>query len=252
MFNRRTLLCGGLLAVIQHDCPCSLAETSAFSGAGCEMDEGSARTILEASSTTAAFMPGAETMTHSSGNKQFDFALAQSLARMSEAFQVLPAFAFFREPQGPNAHAATHKLNRSDGTVLFGFQLLKYLFSMKEHPDVATSAVCAHEFAHILQFKRNITPILARDPTVRRLELHADFMSGYFAGLSKRRKPDYPAAVVANIARLHGDNQKQSRQHHGTSEERSAAVVKGFELGYAGNAQLDDVVQSGIAFVSQV
>jgi hypothetical protein len=37
--------------------------------------------------------------------------------------------------------------------------------------------------------------------TVRRVELHADFLAGYFAGIRKRSRESYPAEVFA--AMLH-------------------------------------------------
>jgi predicted metalloprotease len=40
-----------------------------------------------------------------------------------------------------------------------------------DHPDVAVTAICAHEYGHILQFKRGLIPRLqAGQTTVKRAE----------------------------------------------------------------------------------
>lgn len=253
MLDRRTMLCGGLLTVLSgpYGC-CHASGHGTFAEGACDIGEQEAKRILEASTTTAAFLPGSETMTHSSGNKNFDLALAHTLARQAETFQVLPAFAFFKEPGAPNAFASSAVVSRSDGTVLFGFGLLKRLFSAPEYPEVAISAVCAHEFAHILQMKRNLRAAFAKETTVRRVELHADFLAGYFAGLSKLRKPDYPAAVYASTMRASGDNKPTAKAHHGTPEERAAAIVQGFDVGFRQRKGLDDAVRAGMDHVWRI
>ena len=60
-------------------------------------------------------------------------------------------------------------------------RLLKF---EREHPDVAVSAVCAHEFGHITAIKYGLMKRLKDgQPSVKRSELHADFLAGYFAGV---------------------------------------------------------------------
>ncbi len=133
---------------------------------------------------------------------------------MTDAFGTsLPGFAYFDDSAGMNAHATTRQLlSRSDGTVLFGRRLLDTLLARREHPDVAVSAVCAHEFGHIAQYKIGIHKQLREgEETVKRLELHADFLAGYFAGCRKlregrtfrrpstRRRSIRPATTVSTI-----------------------------------------------------
>src|SRR5262249_7869550 len=62
-----------------------------------------------------------------------------------------------------------------------------------------------------LQFKRGLLPpLIDGQPTIRRCELHADFFSGYFAGVRKKDKPDYPAAVfVVTLSSLMADGNYQ-------------------------------------------
>src|SRR5262249_20329271 len=95
-----------------------------------------------------------ETMIAKSGEREFDFALAQMLCRLAETFQVLPGFAFYDNSASPNCYATNRKrLERADGTVLIGLQYLKNCLAQPESPDANVAAVCAHEFGHIAQYK---------------------------------------------------------------------------------------------------
>jgi hypothetical protein len=62
------------------------------------------------------------------------------------------------------------------------------------------------------------------------VELHADYLSGYYAGTLKLQNPNYSAAVFADSNP--GDLDDNRRGHHGTSKERADAVVRGFEVAY--------------------
>jgi predicted metalloprotease len=191
------------------------------------------------------------TLIEHSGDRGFDYALAQTLSRISDTLGVLPGFAYFDDSKsGPNAYAIEGVLmGKPDGTVLFGQQYLKKKLAWPEHPDVAVTATCAHEFGHILQFKLGLEPILrAGQATVKRQELHADYLAGYYAGTLKLNNPDYPAAVFADTRG--GDLDDNKRDHHGTSEERAAAIVRGFEVAYRERRNLSDAVQIGVNYVS--
>jgi hypothetical protein len=166
---------------------------------------------------------------------------------------VLPGFGYYADGLKKNAYATPlRRLTRSDGTVLFGLNFLKEALAAAEHPAVGVSAICAHEFGHILQYKRGLVRILAPNNVVRRIELHADFLSGYFAGTRKREKPDYPAAVFATKAYSIGDTAFDEAQHHGTPDERADAVVHGFQSAYRDRKTLDEAVQIGVNYVSKL
>ena len=49
-----------------------------------------------------------------------------------------------------------------------------------------------------------------------------------------------------------GDNMVQSPSHHGTSDERAAAVVKGFEAAYRQKQNLNDAIATSLRYVSTV
>lgn len=202
--------------------------------------------------SAAPFGPGSSPTIVSSGDRELDYALAQTLSRLTDTWNVLPGFAYFDDAAAPNAFATSRQLlARSDGSVLFGRRLLDRCLKMREHPDVVVSAVCAHEFGHIAQHKYGLTrPLAAGQTTVKRVELHADFLAGYFAGVRKMERPDFPAAVYATTQYGFGDYRSDSVRHHGRPEERAAAIVKGFETAFRDRRSPTEALQIGMKYVA--
>jgi predicted metalloprotease len=131
-----------------------------------------------------------------------------------------------------------------------GLGLLKRMMRLPESPAVSVAGVCAHEFGHILQYKHKLLSIVnAGQPSVKRGELQADYYAGYFAGLQKRNRPDYPAAVVALTQFNFGDTRYSDVQHHGTPSERGSAVVRGFEAAFHEKLTLGDSIQQSTNYV---
>jgi predicted metalloprotease len=87
---------------------------------------------------------------------------------------------------------------------------------------------------------------------VKRLELQADFFAGYFAGVRRRERPNFPAAVVALTQHHWGDTNFGSQQHHGTAEERGNAVVRGFETAYREKLGLSDAISTSLRYVARL
>ena len=89
--------------------------------------------------------------------RPLDFALAQTLAKIAKAFDVLPSFAYYDDTGSPNAYATRRvPLDRADGSVFFGLKFLRKMMNLPEAPEVAVATVSAHEFGHILQFKHSL------------------------------------------------------------------------------------------------
>jgi hypothetical protein len=254
MITRRETILGGLLTIAWGSTrsACSAQTARTKRSVGCMLDDDEAEQFLANSSAQQLYSTGNEAVLASSGDREFDYALAQALSRIADVFQVLPGFAYFDDFDQPNAYATSRRrMARADGTVLFGQRCLKQALASPEHPDVAVTAVCAHEFAHILQYKRGIAAVLkAGQATVKRFELHADYLAGFYAGVRKLQKPDYPAAVFATSQYAHGDYYINSPAHHGTPDERAAAIVRGFEVAYRDRRSLSEAVQVGINYVS--
>ena len=245
MITRRCLLAGGMASIALRP-ECSRSETS-FEGCRITVDQ--AEALLGSDQIWLTY----NSVQTGSGDREFDRALAQSLEFLSDHFFVLPGFAFFNEPYRANAYACPARyMGRSDGDVLFGRQLFRKIMSGREHPEIGIVSVCAHEFGHIAQFKYEVYKrLVGVDERTKRLELHADFLSGYFAGLRKIQRPDFPAATFAFTHFGFGDY-TDDIDHHGTPDERGAAVVAGYRAAYEEKLKFGYALESVIRYVSQV
>ena len=253
MNQRREVLLGGLLTVVfgcTHAC-CQPANARARP-TGCMLSDADAEILLARSPGQGLFLTGSEPVIGSSANRNFDRALAQTLSRLGKALEVLPGFGYYDDVDGENAFATKlRKFARADGSVLFGLRLLETTLKLAEHPDIAVTAVCAHEFGHIVQYKHGLhTRLFDGTGTKKRVELHADFLAGFYAGIRKREKPNYNAAVFAVKQRAHGDNNIDNVEHHGTPQERAQAVVRGFETSFRERRPLGEAIETGIQYVS--
>jgi hypothetical protein len=249
MIGRREILLGGslfILAGIPRTCLCA---GGVF---GCSITRDAAQAYL---SNEEAFDPRRDKVVTRSGNKDFDFAAAQTLSRLSDTFEVLPGFAFFNIGPSRNAFACEELSLGSrypDGVVLFGRDLLFEVMNYTDGPDTAFSAICAHEFGHILQFKLGLMERLNRgQASVKRAELHADFLAGYFAGLRKLERPSFKAAVYADTQHKFGDFATGASDHHGTPQERADAIVQGFKTAFNERRNLNEAVAMGMRYVSR-
>jgi hypothetical protein len=231
-----------------------LGQTQRRPRRGCTLSRTEAVRYMQTATEQRVYQTGFEPMVHSSGDRDFDLALAQTLSMISQELDVLPGFAYYDDVDAPNAYATpTVKLSNADGTVLFGKRYLKKLMSLKENPDVAVAAVCAHEFGHILQFKRKLERHLGEGQKVgKRVELQADYFAGFFAGIRKLQRPDFPAAAFALTQYNAGDDMINDPEHHGTHDERGAAVSQGFEAAYRQRLSLGDAVDASIAYVTRL
>ncbi len=257
MFTRRQTLAAGLVlactpvapAAAQSPRPPRLRHT-----AGCCLAADELPAFADAREPMRAFFTGNEPIIPRSGDRAFDQALAHTLAKISQVFGVVPGFGYYDDYDAMNAYAsATVRMNRADGTVLFGNRMLQRERAQREAPEVAVAAICAHEFGHIVQFKTGLYDrLIAGQPTVKRAELHADFLAGYFAGVRKKEKPDFPAAVFA-VTQYHlGDTLTTERIHHGTPEERGAAIVAGFKAAKEQNLAFGEAIGAATRYVSTV
>jgi hypothetical protein len=247
MITRRGIAFGGALTIIWHSCP---GNAQFRTSRGCVLSDAEAGAFF--ATAEAPRLVGDYRLIPKSGNSDFDYALAQTLSRMADTLDILPTFTYYDDYDSPNAKASPRKFApSSDGSVLFGKRLFLRIMSQPEHPDVGVTAVCAHEFGHVLQFKHGLkNVILQGQRTVKRFELHADFLAGYYAGQRKLQKSDYPAAVFATQQESVGDFGVDQPDHHGRPYERAAAIVRGFEVAYRERRGLSEAIQVGINYVS--
>jgi len=251
MLTRREVVLGGALTLVWSNCACAQAGRRGRHSFGCMLDPEEAEPFLATASEPQAFDgPHLEKLFLKSSDRDFDYAFAQTLSRLTDLFGVLPGFCYFDDDDGENAYATpATKLKRADGTVLYGKRYLVTCMAALESPEAVVSAVCAHEFGHIVQYKNKLDVRLKQgQPNVKRQELNADFFAGYFAGTRKLQKRDYPAAVFATHRYARGDFSTDT-DHHGTPEERAAAVVRGFETAYRERRNFADAIQIGMNYV---
>lgn len=172
------------------------------------------------------------TLFASTGDWRLDSAFGVLLADLSARFMVRPGFSFYDDGPAKNAKALTvSAFPGTRGTVLFGTKLLRWALAADVHGDLFALCVCAHEFAHIVQ---NNTPFRRRlqqgQQTKRPLELHADFLAGYFFG--SRGASYTPAHLIAlgKAWQAIGDTNFTHPEHHGTPSERLGAIETGFRI----------------------
>ena len=170
---------------------------------------------------------------------------------MSELFSEKPGFGFIDDSDGPNAYATTGTLVPGTwGTVCFGQTLFRDLLDRYQDQGLAVMAVAAHEFGHIAQFRSGVDKRLDRyQPTVRRVELHADLLSGYFLGVRKRQQPSISVWAAGHTLYRIGDYEFHNPNHHGTPDERVAAAEAGFRLGHDGRAEFGQAFSWGVEHV---
>lgn len=233
LITRRTLL-GGALALPL--CPCH----AAVQDEGCVVEGRRADEILATIPRIYSFAGAEPELIATSGNHMLDKAFSRSLFTLSRDFGVLPGLGFH---DGEAAYATNAvRMNLSDGTVAIGKRRMNRLLQ-RPQGDAYVVAITAHEFGHILQFKRGLHAKLEASVGKTGVEHHADFLSGWFAGLRKLKNDKYPAAHFATIASESGGGS------HGTGEERAAAVQAGFLAAARDKLSIDEAVEVGMRHV---
>jgi hypothetical protein len=227
------------------------ATDTALSNDGCSISTDRFNDLARSFSEARSSERHSSTYVPRSGDSAFDQALAMTLGMLVHAFDVLPAFTYYDDSGAENAKASKDdSFGRKDGTVMFGLSFLRTLRARNEAPEVGVACVCAHEFGHIVQNKLNLGGVLRQgQATVKRLELHADCLAGYFAGLRQLQRPTFPVDVFRTTQFSIGDNSFSDPEHHGTAEERGSAVVHGYKASHDLRLSLADAVQDSLNYV---
>lgn len=209
-------------------------------------------TQLETALGSAAGFSGlSENLITSTGDPARDRALGRALVRLAGLFGERPGFGFIDDRQGPNAFATPRtQVAGTWGTIMFGRTLFQDLMQRYDDQGIAVLAVAAHEFGHVAQFRSGIDRhLLLGQPTVRRLELHADFLSGYALGTRKRQDPSITVWAAGDTLFRIGDYQFNNRNHHGTPDQRVATAEAGFSLGSDSDTTFADAFSQGAEYV---
>jgi hypothetical protein len=171
-------------------------------------------------------------------------------------FQVSPAVFFFNDAGSPNAFATPERLSGyGNGTVAFGITLMQTILnkfrgsSMISYGDHAMMGVFAHEFGHMAQFAAGLRRVPGKP-----LELHADYMSGWYNGTRALQLGGRVMVNFDEIARQMfdiGDYEFTSPDHHGTPQERVTAFTRGVQhaITSQGRATVTTALRSGAQLV---
>jgi uncharacterized protein len=93
-----------------------------------------------------------------------------------------------------------------------------------QYGDAALAYILAHEYAHAAQTVGGFRP------DITAIELQADCLAGFYMGAMPNVTFDrQDIEQIAEIAYRVGDYEFNNRQHHGTPEQRSKAVLLGFQ-----------------------
>ena len=116
--------------------------------------------------------------------------------------------------------------------------------------QLQVAAILAHEFGHIVQFFSTYYRQLRKaHRTVKLVELHADFLAGYFVARRRERFPDLRLQGLGEAWEAMGDVDYNNPKHHGTSAERLKAIEQGYFWGRDSGGGIREAAESGAAFI---
>lgn len=186
--------------------------------------------------SAGAAEPTGRDILHTSGDANLDRILAAEMIAQSSFFSLKPAFMFYAGPD-QNAYATTEiYLQGTQGTILYNLGFLKTQLTSTKWGGAVISGVIAHEFGHIYQYYSKYAESLAKlAKTVKFIELHADFISGFYMGRKHVKTPLDLKDYFDEFYKL-GDYQFESKDHHGTKEERYFAIKAGYNLALGNSA----------------
>lgn len=183
--------------------------------------------------------------TSRSGNDALDRALIAEVRKLDRVFGINPGYRFMYETGGPNAMATGETLvGGTRGTILFGLTLVSRELNTA-YGGAALAGIAGHEGAHIYQFANGYQSRL-RGRTVKPMELHADFLAGWYFARTGRTEPSLVAFGTSLFDK--GDYQYNDRDHHGTPEERVSAMQAGYAVGNITN--VSTAAERGAQYVS--
>ncbi len=189
-------------------------------------------------------------MRRTTGDYDVDVALDKAIKRLADTFDVKPGFGFYDDGEAPNAWATQASVFPGTvHTVLFGQRYYETWINY-DPSGVSVLAVIAHEFGHIMQFNSGLYQrIQGGLSTSKRIELHADYMAGYYVGLLKRRNPTASFWKAGDKFRQIGTYDDKNPNFHGTPEERVAASQQGFSVGFYDGRGAKIAFDLGVSYV---
>lgn len=183
---------------------------------------------------------------------RFERGLGEVLAMAARIFRQRPGFGFYDDGAAPNAYAIdTTAIERTAGTVAFGRTMLRSQLAL-DGAGVSVAAICAHEFAHILQFKTHWSYRLLRDYPGYCRELHADYLAGYFLRWFEEDRPAISLQGVGRAWEDMGPSEFTDALTHGTAAMRLASIQQGyFDAPRLGADGVEAAAAAGFDYVAE-
>lgn len=166
------------------------------------------------------------------GPRTIDMSCVSTMLSCGRLFKTQPVVAYIRDEGRKNAYA---QYMGGYGAILLGAALITDVVTRtrrKYNPiwgfsddHIPLEMIMAHEFGHILQFKKGL-------PDSWKCEPHADYLAGWYLGRRSRREREIVIAAMTMFR--FGDWQFNSWSHHGTPHYRARMVRAGYadrELG---------------------
>ncbi|WP_374663765.1 hypothetical protein [Ramlibacter sp.] len=205
-------------------------------GASCHIDEGELKRLTSGQHGMVMAFRAGEREIPFSGNANFDRALGRQLVKLAMSFTVGPGFMYMDDVNGMNAAASSAtRVPGTAGTVLFGIRLLRDLLTRGTGGDMAVLGVCAHEFGHIHQyFSGDFHALRSAHPTVKLVELQADFLAGYFVAAVKLERSHVELRTFLEFLFRSGSYDSAHPDFHGTPQERVRAAERGMSVAREG------------------
>jgi hypothetical protein len=186
-------------------------------------------------------------VTKTLGDSYNDTGYNHEIFNLTRAFSVQPAFYACLERGDPNAFALPEEENEQGtlGAVFLGMKLARReLQRSGQYNNFTLAAILAHEVGHLVQFREG------NDLATKPKELQADYLAGWYMANRDRGYAQWSeTSARQNMDAFYrlGDYDYNNQEHHGTPEERLAAVTAGFR---SANLPLQAVYQASYRFVS--
>jgi hypothetical protein len=175
------------------------------------------------------------------GDASFHPALVGELQGILNVFPINPGFQYV---DARNAFAVPDSFVRgTNGTVLIGESLVRELIEPQDG-GLSVAGVLAHECGHIFQYISEYKDSLG--VTQRLMELHADFLAGYYMGKKTGARPDKISVFSRTL--IQGGTYTGGTNDHGTPGQRNAAMDKGFILALSGKT-FSEAARQGAEYV---
>lgn len=157
----------------------------------------------------------------------FNRDLGPVLADMSRTFKENPGFGYYDDGSALNAFATSATaINQTGGTIGFGRNMLRKQLEI-DPVGISVVAICAHEFAHILQFRTHLSDRLLRKYSDYCRELHADYLAGFFLFWFQETRGSDLQGVGRSWEDM-GPSEFTTNLSHGTAEMRLDCIQQGY------------------------